>query len=307
MLKLAVLFYFAVLLAAAVPSQTPAASQAIPNQIQIQPAPRHAPQGNGSHVNSTNNPSFILPIAHPNNRTSPSSDALEDKQQTTPKSDHDLFDYAGLTLSIFVGIGTLIILTVQLFFLRGTDRATTKAANAAQASADALLSQLRPVISVEGKALVKARRGEPLAVFFEVKNSGQTPAFGVQVLAGVQFLPNPLPEPLPPAINAAPRDTATFDIPRDKAHASRRTMLRAPTAEEWLRLEANTDALYLHGKILYRDDFGNDGEVEFCQFLDNAEINSWIATLAEDGKLISLNFRIAPFNNETRVTRRKNT
>jgi hypothetical protein len=207
-------------------------------------------------------------------------------------------------ITIFTGL-LVIVGAFQVVFLRNTDQATSKAAKAAQTSADALLSQLRPIISVEGKALVKNGTQQPLAVFFEVRNSGQTPAFGVQVLAGVQFLPNPLPGPLPAATNSTPREASTFDIPRDKAHASRRTMLHAPTEEEWARLQSNTDALYLYGKVLYRDDFGNDGEVDFCQFLDKTEITSWLMVLAEDGKPIPLNFRIAPFNNGTRITRRE--
>lgn len=75
-------------------------------------------------------------------------------------------------LLVLVGAG-------QVYFLRNTDRATTKAADAAKASADAVVSQLRAYLSVgvkEGFPPAFDPESGPYCAF-EIKNTGQTPAF----------------------------------------------------------------------------------------------------------------------------------
>lgn len=94
-------------------------------------------------------------------------------------------------IAIFTGL-LVLVGAGQIYFLRNTDIATTKAANAAKASADAVTSQLRAYIQVNIAGRPHLEVG-PLQIVLAIKNTGQTPAYDTIVCSniGITLWPNP--------------------------------------------------------------------------------------------------------------------
>jgi hypothetical protein len=158
-------------------------------------------------------------------------------------------------ISIFTFL-LVVVGATQAWFLYQTNIGTQKAADAAKASADAVVSQLRAYISMKTKEGIPSRF-DPVAgpiVYFDLKNTGQTPAFElthwIRAAIGPADYDGPFemgesaPEPAP--LTLAPQAVINLG-----------TTGPAPLGNDAARFAAGQIAAFIFGEIRYRDAFGH--------------------------------------------------
>jgi hypothetical protein len=244
----------ALLLAATVGATTPIQSV----RLQQIPAPKTqavVPQKiekNTRGQEHSDKPSPLVVEAHVSGKLE--TTAKNNGQETQSEWDRWLDPFTIFTgLLVLVGAG-------QVWFLRRTDIATTKAANAAQASADAVVSQLRAYVHL-GEIVIEDPDGLNPRIKITAQNTGQTPAYGMTMIATASafnadsILPLIRPEPTP--------DTSKIDLTAgplaQKILPLEKIFLKFPLA----RLRAGSDILFVYGEILYRDAFKIDRHTRF--------------------------------------------
>lgn len=244
-LKRGALAVLAVLLVATVPIF------AAPSQ-QTAPAEAHAINANinsqSAHAQREKAPQTPLTVeAHV---TGELKTTAENAGQETSSENNRWLD----PISIFTGL-LVLVGAGQVWFLRNTDIATTKAANAAKASTDAVVSQLRAYISV-GPIESSAPTFDPnITVLLEVKNRGQTPAYSLISQTTVDVLPFPQETEFP--IAKIEGIGSKCDLDKDAVLTLRATR-HALSQEERERLVKGAARIYVYGLIRFADAFNNE-------------------------------------------------
>jgi hypothetical protein len=158
---------------------------------------------------------------------------------------------------------------------------------------------LRAYVSVSAKGIrVDPIKPDEIVVFLDVRNSGQTPAFNVISI---------------PIIGVYGSPPVTFEVPKmDRNHATARnapattlskdTGITCAPSRSFTSADrdacAATDRLYVYGRTLYSDVFGEEQWIEFCQFLEMDQFSSAYAMAVENnGDIVKVSFKIAHFGN----------
>jgi hypothetical protein len=152
-------------------------------------------------------------------------------------------------ITIFTGLLVLVGAS-QVWFLRNTDKATTKAANAAKASADAVVSQLRSYLQIRLEITGIDEPG-PRVVTGELRNTGQTPAFDIShwTAIGCDKWPTEMTFDKPSVIVGGSKFTLG---PTEKSHFGPSLQL---SDAQISGLKAGDLALFVWGRVEYRDAF----------------------------------------------------
>lgn len=196
---------------------------------------------------------------------------------TLQNGDNELSRWAD-PITIFTAL-LVLVGAGQVWFLRNTDKATTKAAEAAQksaevaaASADAVVSQLRAYVGIKSCDLdaVGVGQGATRATV-TLKNTGQTPAFNLTQWAamGVDFFPlqNGLPQ------IAAGQQPGPVQPLGPGAEILVKPIFAQPLqAHHVAALNAGTMAIYVIGEVTYTDAFKKDRVLKYCLF-SNSLVN----------------------------------
>jgi hypothetical protein len=170
-----------------------------PSSKSEEPRIKH-PHGNSNASDKANQkgdgqPQVTVTINQDSNSPAGHQDS-GNKKQTDDDQAHERW-YIAYVIATIIGsvaaISALIVLICQT-------RATTKAANAAQASADALTNIERPWLLVtEAKLIgnygemVNGQRVNRTAVYWKFKNFGKTPAFFDGVTGGIDLMSSFVP------------------------------------------------------------------------------------------------------------------
>src|SRR5579863_2367202 len=151
----------------------------------------------------------------------------------------------------------------QCYLIFRTLKATEKSANAAQASAEAVVGQLRAYVSVVS-AKIHGFDGEgPYRVQVRIGNTGQTPAFEMSGENGVTIreaeISRSKEELWPPE-----RQHTEKRVPRSKSSQGPGVVsdsfitIQQISAEGKAAVRDGRSAIFAYGEILYRDAFSND-------------------------------------------------
>jgi hypothetical protein len=209
--------------------------------------------------------------------------AKAEANQNTRPPDNSTWVF-NLLLVIFTG-GLMVVGFFQALFLRASVDAGEKAAKAAKDSADAVVSQLRAYVLIGAveKNEFEISRNDGITLWLRAKNGGQTPAFDVRSMIRTDVLPNPLTTQLPE--DDVPQDATRATIP--PGHEIRlRARYPNLTAEQILGLHAGEFAIYVWGRVNYRDAFDNARFVKF----------SMVVPVEKDGRMPGI--QLAPEGND---------
>lgn len=162
--------------------------------------------------------------------------------------------------AIVVALLQFIAIGVQAWFLWRTVKVSETAAKVAQESADAVVSQLRAYIFAEHVKLIEFDSNPLVQIIF--KNSGQSPAFDLDIWAIVSAAVYPLeikPE-RPDGIAQASRGSIG---PGAQFHIAQRAQPPL-TNDDHINIVAGKAAIYIAGGITYKDAFKNNRFTNFC-------------------------------------------
>ncbi|MBI5316761.1 MAG: hypothetical protein HZB34_12375 [Nitrospirae bacterium] len=136
-------------------------------------------------------------------------------------------------------------------------RATKKLVMGAE---DTAKRQLRAYISITGGELVERNEGSNIIGFqVHFKNAGQTPAY--DVLSGAQCTIMDLPRNAPlPLVPLTEKSKSTFGPGID---SSLFPTMKIPTSEQKTAIDNRKAAIYIHGRIEYRDAFDRGQTTNF--------------------------------------------
>ncbi|MGC9953456.1 MAG: hypothetical protein ABSD21_04155 [Rhizomicrobium sp.] len=158
-------------------------------------------------------------------------------------------------LVIFTG-GLVVVGAFQAIFLKASVDAGEKTAEAAKASADAVVSQLRAYIDVTVE-ITDINDPGPRKVTGYIKNTGQTPAYNVVNWMAVTCFTYPPPPTLtferPKTIKGEPPKFVTLARDSTLNMFAEFPALSAGDLEE---MKAGTKAIYVWGRVDYVDVFG---------------------------------------------------
>jgi hypothetical protein len=105
------------------------------------------------------------------------------------------------------------------------------------------------------------------------KNTGQTPAYDVNILIGIDFREYPLLSTLNTHYVTPIIAGGKGPIPQGGVVISQLTMEKPLTHDEIKQLSAGTHAIYVTGKITYKDTFGNERFTKFLAFHNKSVSN----------------------------------
>lgn len=151
--------------------------------------------------------------------------------------------------------------------MRSSIAAANRAAKAAEDSVDmagaANERQLRAYVFISKSKLSKVVLGQKATISFSLKNTGQTPAFNVRMQSTIGFAP--FPEHVPPNVDSHPFSPRRALAPQ--AEMNHNVELENPINQTAIRmLELHQSAIYVVGRVCYRDTFGKDRWTRFCFF-----------------------------------------
>ncbi len=184
-------------------------------------------------------------------------------------------DVAALTrLQIFFGVFGLVGLAYTVYYARKTASASIKATEAAIRSADAANDsvriaresaerQLRAYLSMTPMGIGGFSDGKIVSIEFMPQNHGQTPAYEVQHVFGIEIFPNPLPSgfTLPAATHEI---TTLFSVfPGTKNNRTWFNRKAAITQKEIDLIRTDAKRLYCWGVTHYVDAFKEKRYVQF--------------------------------------------
>jgi hypothetical protein len=189
------------------------------------------------------------------------------KQEADDRAAKDRLDTNTIRLGIaailvallqFVGIG------IQAVYLRKTVKVSEAVARAAQASAEAVVSQLRAYLAFEPIGIESLGPGKVVKFKFNISNVGSTPAYEVYYQAVIRILPHPLPEnyPFPEMDDRIPSVITIF---KDVVFPCKFPSHMALEADDVaIVARGEEERLYLIGIIHYRDAFKRPRYTKFC-------------------------------------------
>lgn len=189
---------------------------------------------------------------------------------------------------VYLTFCLVIVGGFQAWFLYRTDTSTRMSAEAAKASADAVVAQLRAYIGMRVKEGIPpsfdARTGPYLVI--EVRNTGQTPAFNMIYWIRAALGPADYKGPLPDAEDGD-------DVPPHPMTLAPGSSVDIAPASFELTAEAAASfaegvlAAYIYGEIEYSDAFGSDRFHKFRYTFKAEDIAGPIAhvRLSQDGNI----------------------
>jgi hypothetical protein len=121
--------------------------------------------------------------------------------------------------------------------------------------------QLRAYVSVVPRMAFNFGTDQPLRIQLAMKNFGTTPAYHVEVCAGVEIRPFPVPN----AINDCPYDSAGWTMTLYPQVEQFPSNVRNPLSEQDLAvMRTGAFRLYVRGVVHYMDAFGTKRYAHFC-------------------------------------------
>ncbi len=148
---------------------------------------------------------------------------------------------------VFVGI-------IQAFAIGYTAIVTNKAANAAQASADAVKAQIRASVGIKSVSLEHVEVGKIPRAEIILRNAGQTDALHYTQVGVMGFDRYPVPGKMPSIGEIKPRHAPPL-VAGTEIHLV--VALKTPLdAAQIAALQAGVAAIYVAGAIAYKDVFG---------------------------------------------------
>jgi hypothetical protein len=126
--------------------------------------------------------------------------------------------------------------------------------------------QLRAYIfidSMDVKNVAVNQKSKATVIF---KNSGQTPAYGVNIIVGIDFREYPLTSDLDPLIIDQIKPKPKSNIPPGGTFNTTLTHDKTLTSVEVDQLNDSTHAIYVTGEIIYKDAFGKRRSTKFLVF-----------------------------------------
>jgi hypothetical protein len=177
---------------------------------------------------------------------------------------------------------TAIAIILTMFVIAGQTHYTRRAAEATEAavaSAEKTAKrQLRAYISIEN-ATVRFTNGQPVG-FVNFENFGQTPAYETHGWAAIEGGPHPFPIEFPipkdvPKIKNTIGPGAKFGYP---AKHKNKTF----SAAELAACQTEVYALYVYGRVDYKDTYGDDWYTNF-RFIAGGKAG--LRTITENGDI----------------------
>lgn len=209
------------------------------------------------------------------------TDAPRDQQQRRANSEY-YWSIAGSVATVLssvvlaaVGIFGLLFIKKQLAAMEESNRNTQKgneltldAMSKSNALArDSLTISHRAYVGVIHMPLLPLDRNTPIDYRIKIINAGSTPATIITIETAWYFLEPPA-EPTPKA-KGVPKDTRSSAMLGPGEETTTRLDKPLHIIEEtWADLYAGRKVLYLAGRILYKDVFGEDRETRFCHTFD---------------------------------------
>jgi hypothetical protein len=173
----------------------------------------------------------------------------------------DTLDYAGVILSVLV-IGLAV---VQIYLLRGTLKATTAAANAAQLSAgvarDTLHITQRAYLHISAVQFATFGVGQRPTLIIQVSNGGHLPA-SVTEWGNVLYTDEGLPDPYTGETLQWLPQTGIV-APGHKVTMSAQVQSDPFTEAEWARIQTGDYQLAIFGALRYHAGFDMAGETGY--------------------------------------------
>ncbi len=175
----------------------------------------------------------------------------------------DMRDYAFYSTGL-VGIGTVLLL-ITLWLTWQANRA---AVAAVEVTRDIGMKQVRAYIGVKAMKCEWERPGDKLTLTLSVKNSGQTPAYGVSMRQTIAFGPKPLNESL-----SVMDDGLTNGGELGASHEYHWPYASQIVMSQELidGIEKGTHAIWFSGLITYKDVWGKRRETRIRLSMGSAE------------------------------------
>ncbi|RFB95288.1 hypothetical protein B5K11_10110 [Rhizobium leguminosarum bv. trifolii] len=129
-------------------------------------------------------------------------------------------------------------------------------------------AQVRAYVMIDMPVPIVAPGVAPM-VQFDIRNTGQSPAFRVAYIAGFAMMPNPLPHAVGHIGGvAAGQDVPQMAIASGEKRIGEAMGLPPLTPDDMQTLLDGRQALYLFARVFYVDVFGQKHETAFCGYLD---------------------------------------
>jgi hypothetical protein len=143
--------------------------------------------------------------------------------------------------------------------------------------------QLRAYVFAGGCRLTDFAVGKEIAATVTVKNTGQTPAYDVVVITGLDFRVLPLASPI--GLDEIPTDLSKISVGPGQELFPRIFSGKVLGVVEDEALRDGRAVIYVHGRIEYRTAFGDHPMTEFKFFFDDicARSGRGVMRVAVDG------------------------
>jgi len=195
------------------------------------------------------------------------------KQEAQDRAAKDQLDWNTIKLgiaAIIVALLQFIAIGVQAWFLWRTVKVSETAARVAGESAQAVVSQLRAYVHIVGKDfLVQGEDHERFVNQIRILNSGQTPAYKLQIQSVTRTLPYPLPAEFD--FDATPKgrypSVMMVGPNSEVGHDSLADIVLSPIEMANIMREDSGIRLYSYGTVKYEDCFERSRFTNFCYFL----------------------------------------
>lgn len=158
-------------------------------------------------------------------------------------------------ITIFTGL-LVLVGAAQVMFLRNADKAVTKSAEAAKISADALVSQLRPYLSIKVTEGMRPRFDPVTGPWcaLTIRNNGQTPAYELTFWLNAALGPPDYEGPFPHNEGDLPPQPMTLAPSMDIQILAEGPPPRPGDADRFAKGEM---AAYVFGEVNYIDPLKN--------------------------------------------------
>jgi hypothetical protein len=160
-------------------------------------------------------------------------------------------------------------------------------------------AQLRAYISANAIKAGILKDDKTIYVIVELRNTGQTPAFEFSDLGNLLVLPYPIAYHLnlTPEAETSQRPNPTYVFYPGAVHASVPSLTM--TWEDAIKMKRDGYALYVFGRMDYKDVFGRPQWGEFCAAIEPKDFWAWIPIALEDRdrQAVKATFRFTKGNN----------
>ena len=153
-------------------------------------------------------------------------------------------------------------------------------------------AQVRAYVSVDVQTPVVRPEAIPQHEF-NIRNTGQSPAYKVAYIAGFDLLPDPMPPTTGHLGGIAPnQDMPQLSIAAGESSIGEAFGHRELTDEDFSKLVAGRHALYFFARVFYEDVFRQPHETSFCGRLnfepapghEGVAVRPWLVTMVVDQK-----------------------